>query len=222
MFELHKTGTYRQAARGLPVSPFGHEHCGWWLTVVHSEFVPQMPILAQGSLHWWLMQDKCPGHPASDRQPALQVSPWHTSPVRQSSSRRQIGLQAPLSHRSLFKQPASLAHRGRHISEKQANPSGHCRFSAQGKAGERTQPTFAVGLGTIRLIQEQVARWLVTEQTAFGPHGFSSHGLLQRLLRQVSLALQSSSAWHPNTHLLRKHMCPRKQSLSTRQVTVKW
>jgi hypothetical protein len=54
--------------------------------------------------------------------------------------------------------------------------------------------------------QEQIARWFNTEQAAFGPHADSEHGLTQRFPLQASLALQSSSARHPNKHMLLRQM----------------
>ena len=54
-------------------------------------------------------------------------------------------------------------------------------------------------------IQLQEALWLDTEHAALGPQGFSVQGLTHLSLRQDSEALQSSSVWQPNTHLLCKH-----------------
>lgn len=68
--------------------------------------------------------------------------------------------------------------------------------------------------------QEHEARWLATVQAALGPHGEAAHGLVQVLLRHDSLAEQSPSEWQAKMQRLARQMWPRKQSLSTRQVTV--
>lgn len=100
----------------------------------------------------------------------------------------------------------------------QAEFSSQSRFSEHGSAGDRMQAIFAVGLGTMPFVQEQLARWLETVQIALGPHGLISQGFMHLLFKHDSLPLQSSSLWHPKTHLLCRQMWPRKQSLSTRQV----
>lgn len=144
------------------------------------------------------------GHPESLLHPITQTKLSHTSPFKQSSSRRQSGLQTPvtISQRSLLKHPISEEHTGRQAFSMQVVPGEQPLFSVQGSAGVRTQATLAVGLGTKPIPHEQLALWLDTVHKALGPQGESRHGFTQRLSRQDSLALQSSSPWQPNKHML--------------------
>ena len=79
----------------------------------------------------------------------------------------------------------------------------------------------AVGLGTKPSEHEQLGLWLATLHIALGPQGLTEQGFLHLLPRQASLAEQSSSEWHPKMHMLYRQIWPKKQSLSTRQVTEK-
>lgn len=150
-------------------------------------------------MHLLLMHALSTGQPESLRQPVTQTSPSQTSPLRQSSSLRHSGLQTPdvRSQRSLPKHPISEEQMGRHASSRHVDPAGHSLFSVHGWPGTRTQATLAVGFGTKPLRHEQLARWLDTVHNALGPQGESLHGFTHLLSRHDSLALQSSSEWHP-------------------------
>jgi len=150
----------------------------------------------------------------------MHISPSQISPLLQSSSRLQRDLQMPaLSHLSLLKQFALVEQTGVQTPATQAVPTAHSRLAWQIGPGDLRQATFAVGFGMKPEGQEQVARWLKTVHLAFGPHGVASHGFTHLLPRHASFALQSSSARQPNEHMLFRQMWPRKQSLSSRQVS---
>lgn len=156
----------------------------------------------------------------SARQPETQTSPSQISPLLQSSSRLQSDLQIPeLSHLSLLKQFASVEHTDVHVPATQAIPTAHSRLAAQVGPGDLRHAILAVGFGMKPEGQEHVARWLKTVHLAFGPHGVASHGLTHLLPEHASFALQSSSARQPKVHILFRQMWPRKQSLSSRQVS---
>jgi hypothetical protein len=155
--------------------------------------------LNDSPMHLLLIHALSTGQPESLRHPVTHTRPSQTSPLRQSSSLRHNGLHTPdvRSQRSLRRQPMSDEQTGLHASSKHVDPVGHSLFSVHGWPGTRTQATLAVGLGTKPLRHEQVARWLDTVHSALGPQGESLHGFTQRLSRHDSLALQSSSEWHP-------------------------
>lgn len=88
----------------------------------------------------------------------------------------------------------------------QTVPEEQSLFSLQGGAGARTQAIFADGLGTKPVRQEQTALWLATEHAALGPHEVSMQGFTHLFSLQDSEALQSSSEWQPNMHMLCRHM----------------
>lgn len=195
------------------------------------------------------MQALLYGQPLWLLHPITQTKPSQTSPLRQSSSLRHSGLHTPVttSHLSLLKQPSLEEQTGWHAASWQTSPIGQSRFSRQGWAGVLTQATvnkwnhninkwnahiennvieltffyllLAVGFGTKPCEQEQLGRWFATLQSALGPHGLAEHGFVHLLLTHCSLAEQSSSEWQPKVHILWRQMWPRKQSLSTRQVT---
>jgi len=57
---------------------------------------------------------------------------------------------------------------------------------------------------------------------AFGPQGIATQGFVHTLSLQDSTEAQSSFDLHPNKHILFRHICPKKQSLSTLQVKAQW
>lgn len=174
-------------------------------------------------VHLLSLQDLSNGQSVSLLQPTLHTGPSQISPLRQSSSFRHSGLQtdADESHFSLPWQLASDEHTGRQESSPHEYPAGHSRFSVHGSAGVRTHAILAVGFGTNPGRHEHVALWLATAHTALGPHGIARHGLVHALSRHDSTDAQSSFDLHPNKHMLFRHMCPKKQSLSTLQATEK-
>lgn len=167
------------------------------------------------------MHDLSNGQSVSLLQPTLHTNPLQISPLRQSSSFRHNGLHTDTdkSHFSFPWQLASDEHTGWQESSLHEYPAGHSRFSLHGSAGVRTHAILAVGFGTNPTRQEHMALWFATVHMALGPQGIAKHGFVHTLSLQDSTDAQSSFDLHPNKHILFRHICPRKQSLSTLHVT---
>lgn len=60
ILSIHLLSCTIQAIVGSPVYLGRQLHIGVWLITWHSAFMAQAP--GQGSLHFWFMQAKCPGH----------------------------------------------------------------------------------------------------------------------------------------------------------------
>lgn len=192
--ELHNFKTLLQPSKGFPSNEAGHSHTFLCSTVLHLALMPQDVEELQASTHLLLMQDLSCGHPEFPLHPKVHLSDSHISPLLQSSSFRQIGLQTPFSHLSLFKQPESDAQILLQKSSLQTKLlPGQSAFCRQGAAGVLTQPTLAEGLGTKPSAHEHTARWFTTEHCALGPQVSELQGFVHLLSLQDSLLPQSSS-----------------------------
>ena len=177
--------------------------------------------MVQGSIHWLLSHICEIAQSELERQPATHLTPWQISVVLQSESDLQISWQKLSIHNSLAKQASSELHKGLQNLAWHWNPLGHWLFATQ-VVEAPAHPTTAVGLGKNPGIHEHWAFWSETVHWELGPHEAWVQGSVHLFPTQDCEVGQSKGCLQPTEQAPLRQTWPKKQSLSSLQVSLHW